>query len=508
MNTWIWTDGEGMALEFASMHPPNELIHALRQVSGMEGKVTRQPDDPVPRMRSSQATKTLMWVRWEGTDATTSKWLARFHEPQSFIYRTNCDASQLQRRQDVDLSTILARHGVPISQEKGIRRYKVHVYHLRVLAVFRCVLLGPSGLSSDQPIDLDRSDAVIRRICRLAIRALYCVGWDIGEVHIEQQQSGGMVVVESLLSPPELSSKELARHYAQAMLHDRDRFRDEAERSTPAMLGMDPEFILYDADQGKAVSASKFLPKEGPVGCDAVWVRSNGNRLDDEGIEQTVTVNSPIYPLVELRPEPREEPRDLIIQLMRTMQLAARTIPDSNLRWLAGGMPLPGLAIGGHIHFSGLWLNAQLLRVLDNYIALPIAIIEAKTSARRRPRYGILGDFRVQPHSGFEYRTLPSWLVSPVVTKGVIALAQLVALEYRLLTRRYTNDDRVVEAFYEGNSQFLADYFEPLYDDLSHLPSYGKYARYIEPLMDRIRQRVPWDEQQDIRKLWKIPPFQ
>ncbi len=496
-----------MALEFARNHPPHDLIRALRQGCGQEGKVMRHPDELMPLTRLTSESETLTWVRWEGSDESTNRWLNRLHTPQALIYRTNCDASYVQRRQDVDLSTILARHGIPISQEKGIRRYTVHVYHLRVLAVHRGVLIGPNGLSSEQPIDLDRSDAVIRRICRLAIRALYCVGWDIGEVHIEQQQSGGMVVV-SLLSPPELSSKELATQFALAMIHDRDRFRLEAERTTPAMLGMDPEFILYDAELGKTVSASKYLPKDGPVGCDAVWIRSSGNRLDEEGLEQTVTMNSPIYPLVELRPEPREEPRELIIQLMRTMQMAARSIPDRHLRWLAGGMPMPGLAIGGHIHFSGLWLNAQLLRVLDNYIALPLAIIEANTSARRRPRYGVLGDFRVQPHHGFEYRTLPSWLVSPVVTKGVIALAQLVASEYRSLTLRYTRDERVVEAFYAGNSSLLAGYFESLYDDLLRLPSYGKYAGYIEPLMDRIRHRVPWDEQQDIRKLWKIPPFQ
>ena len=70
---------------------------------------------------------------------------------------------------------------------------------------------------------------------------------------------------------------------------------------------------------------------------------------------------------------------------------------------------------------SRIWLTSRLLRVLDNYLALPFILIEDQNTKLRRPRYGFLGDFRRKTHGGFEYRTLPSWIVSPRITKGVIA---------------------------------------------------------------------------------------
>lgn len=41
-------------------------------------------------------------------------------------------------------------------------------------------------------------------------------------------------------------------------------------------------------------------------------------------------------------------------------------------------MPQPGFPLGGHLHFSGVALNGALLRALDNYLALPLALLEDK----------------------------------------------------------------------------------------------------------------------------------
>lgn len=110
-------------------------------------------------------------------------------------------------------------------------------------------------------------------------------------------------------------------------------------------------------------------------------------------------------------------------------------------------MPQPGFPLGGHLHFSGVSLNGALLRALDNYLALPLALLEDKRATRRRPHYGNLGDFRRQSYGGFEYRTLPSFLISPQLAKGVIGMAFLIASQYPRLQRRPLVRRRLTEPF-------------------------------------------------------------
>ncbi|MCZ4142661.1 hypothetical protein BZG17_33240, partial [Escherichia coli] len=128
--------------------------------------------------------------------------------------------------------------------------------------------------------------------------------------------------------------------------------------------------------------------------------------------------------------------RELIAHLLRAFGSASRSITDHTLIWQAGSMPQRGLPLGGHVHFSGITLNGELLRTLDNYLALPLAMLQDPRGDARRPRYGALGDFRLKSHGGFEYRTLPSFLVSPLVAKGVVGLAGLIASNYRRLRQR------------------------------------------------------------------------
>lgn len=257
------------------------------------------------------------------------------------------------------------------------------------------------------------------------------------------------------------------------------------------MLGADPEFLLL-SPQGKVVPASRFLQREGAVGCDAIVL--GGHRV--------------ILPLAELRPRPSHNPRELAGNLHRTMRLAARRINDESLSWLSGGMPLKGFPLGGHIHFSRCWLNSHLLRALDNYLALPLLLIEGETARSRRPRYGFLGDYRRQPHGGFEYRTLPSWLVSPAVARGVLSLAALIAGSYRKLPGNPLQHPDIQAYFYTGKKELLLGTVHKLWNDLESLEeAYAVYAADLKPLKEMIFAMKSWDEMQDFRKAWKIAPF-
>ena len=66
-----------------------------------------------------------------------------------------------------------------------------------------------------------------------------------------------------------------------------------------AAMGMDPEFVLMK-DNGEIVFASEFMEHGGSVGSDAVRFRGEV-----------------IYPIAELRPLPRANPKALMIEMQK-----------------------------------------------------------------------------------------------------------------------------------------------------------------------------------------------
>lgn len=370
-------------------------------------------------------------------------------------------------------------------------RYAVQVFNLRGIDV--CKLGGGgsqaglrTGSSVSSAVELEQSP-LMKRLTKMAVRSLYTLGLKSGEV-ILSTYGERQYVVEKITPLSKLRVPKLIRLYKQQQANLHNVLREEEKRGIQLMMGMDPEFLLVDSSSMQVVPASHFLERVGEVGCDAVHM---------EGITS--------FPVAELRPEPSLQPRGLLVELMHAMGSAKQLIRDRSLIWMAGGMPVPGLPLGGHLHFSGIVLTYSLVEVLDNYLALPVMLLEDHTSLTRRPRYGYLGDFRRQPHGGFEYRTLPSFLVSPMVAKGVVFLAYLIVRHYKQLALRPLNQDIIHRAYYEGNRNVIRDCVEPLFRDMMALSDYSEYAKYIDPLLDHISSGTIWDESRDIRPLWNIP---
>ncbi|MDF2721956.1 MAG: hypothetical protein K0Q59_1631, partial [Paenibacillus sp.] len=298
---------------------------------------------------------------------------------------------------------------------------------------------------------------------KAAFRLMHVLGLDYAMVDIGVTIHDRPVLMQ--LEPfPEMDG-QTGRLFEEALRRARHSADVAAETGERALIGADPEFLLVNAD-GKVVPASAYLPRRGRAGCDLV-------RIDGKVM----------YPLAELRPEPSSDPRQLVTNIRRAMLAASEWIPDKpGLRWLAGGMPAKGFALGGHIHLSGIALNMELLRVLDNYLALPLVLVEDERSKARRPRYGVPGDVRRKPHGGFEYRTLPSWLVSPRVAKGVLALTALIARHYRLLRRRPLAIHAVMRSYIAGSKLSLINSAAPLLDDIRGLPDFERYESMVSPL--------------------------
>ncbi|WP_162341853.1 putative amidoligase domain-containing protein [Paenibacillus paridis] len=395
--------------------------------------------------------------------------------------------------------------GAPLTSE---RLYLVSIVHLEPVEMVRIDATGKAlpgrrvesrnaelrnGDSRNvKPVDAGHKligawpeDPALRRVARTAAAALYALGLDIGEAEIALGGDGRTVVRAAWpkLRDTRLEAVMLRRF---AAWHAAARAGEGDRR---LRIGADPEFVLVTPG-GKIASASRFLGAGvgGAAGADALLV---GRRL--------------LYPVAELRPEPAEDPAALAANVRRLLLRAADRISDPSLRWAAGAMPVPGLALGGHIHLSGAPLTSRLLRLLDSYAAFPLALVEDPAGRARRPRYGMLGDFRLQPHGGFEYRTLPSWLVSPAAAKASFALALLCVREEQNLDYIPALEERYVEAYYAGDRAVLAGCLDALAASLAATNSYTELAPYIEPLLDAAKRGKTWDERSDIRIKWRLP---
>ncbi|MBY9082016.1 hypothetical protein KIH86_16595 [Paenibacillus sp. HN-1] len=327
---------------------------------------------------------------------------------------------------------------------------------------------------------------LFKRLGSLAVKALYGLGLDSGEVLITAGGEGHYTVtgISPLVSA---KGRALPEPYRQADEALRLALAGEGPNRPDLLMGMDPEFILLREDTGRVVPASRHLPLGGAAGCDAGPPGTRG-----------------VFPVAELRPGPRAAPRALMAQLRSAAMLADRLIPGPGIGWRAGGMPLRGWALGGHLHFSGVVLTAPLLRALDNYLALPVALLEDERASGRRPRYGTLGDFRLQPHGGFEYRTLPSFLVSPDIARGVIALAHLIVSRYEALPLRPLDREPVHAAYYGGGRKTLRAAAAPLIRQLRTLPEYAGLRGDAEPLLRMVEEGRRWEESRNIRELWRL----
>jgi hypothetical protein len=413
--------------------------------------------------------------------------------------------SVLQTKNKKKMRQTLMLHGLKVKPLEGNPVFRIDfqipVFHLTALTVFSKInstklwsALPYYQSNADSYEELDLSSRVgfhVRRAVREARKAVYALGLDFALVHIGILGMGDTVVID--VEPAPALNQRLAQCYADAM----NRFALELKapeqmkliQPKRIMMGADPEFILRKPN-GKIVSADRFMGRVGDVGCDAVVL--SGHRV--------------ILPLVELRPQPSSNPIILTRHLQSLMVQADRLINHPELDWLAGSMPIKGLPLGGHIHFSGVEVTSRLLRVLDNYLALPLVMIEGETANRRRPRYGFLGDFRHQPHGGFEYRSLPSWLISPEIAAGVLTLGFVIAHHYLDLNQRPLKQSDVQRAFYEGDKNLLEPIAEKLYQDIKRTSMYKKYQKELDLLFLMILSREVWQEQQDFRRKWGIKP--
>lgn len=380
-----------------------------------------------------------------------------------------------------ELTTLLRLNDVAVNPALE-PRWRVYVFDLRTVGVMKRV--GRRWRHIGQ-----WTAPPVYKLRETARRAVYALGLHFGAVDL-----GGVhgAVVRVLPDPP--LDRRLARAFARAM----ETYVAATQEAISAaygwttgpevVLGADPEFVLRHRRTGRTVSAARFFSRWGVVGLDRACFKRNGVL---------------IYPLAEVRPAPSPDPLELVENLRRAFARAASAVRGHRISFQAGGTMLRRFSIGGHIHFSNARLSTDLLRALDNYLALPVLLLENPVSSRlRRPRYGYLGDWRPQPHGGFEYRTPGSWVISPQYAAAVLCLAKAVAQEYPLLRRNIFLSSAMQRAFYAADKAVLRPRFFPLWNDLKASPVAREFSAHLELIHRMVSEERRWNERVDIKKRW------
>jgi len=409
-------------------------------------------------------------------------WVTEISDPESRIKRTFNTISAVRLCYDHEaIYRMMAANNIycgPQGDETINRNYSVFICDHEILSIKVNTILK-TGEKARYIKEIENT-----KVAELARRVILLLGLDLGLVNIDFTARRRFKIV-GVDPSPELRDKDLSK-IIEKIGHIRELDRTIAAKDIK--LGADPEFMLANAKSGKMVSASQFFPREGQIGCDNIRVPNRQQR-----------------PVAEVRPAPAYCPLDLTLNIRKCLDQAARMAPYRNLKWVAGSQPFAGFSIGGHIHFSNIKLDSGLLRALDNYVGIASFLIENPgTAIRRRRKYGLLGEYRLKNHGGFEYRTPGSWLVSREITAGILCLAKVVASRYYQLNKNYLNNPEAQEAFYKGNQEYFRELFPELWSDVQMLDLFDDYAETLSVIPRMIASEAVWDESQDIRKSWKV----
>lgn len=455
--------------------------------------VTPKPDNvyyltefiPGARVASSPLDSQDVLIYWD--DGEQGEAYYAFNSPDA--RRLLANSEEVYRI--LELNRVLTPNNIKGPVIRLRERYRVDIFDLKVIRVL--VKRGPNDVPQ---VIHDPEEKTAKKICSIALTALYVLGLDFGSVTLGVDADMKKVVLG--VNPGPRLSARLGRYFGQQIARNLEQLQREMDYCNSGgtipfapglMFGADPEFMLYHRKRRQWLIASDYLPKHGTVGTDAraIYRPKHG------------------YPLAELRPQPASNPLQLTEHIRAAIEFGKQYMPDSNIAWIAGSCPMKGFPIGGHIHFAGIQPTSRLVRALDNYLALPLLMLEnAYSAAQRRLRYGLLGDIRPKSHGGFEYRTPASWLVSESITRAVLCLAALVAHDYPFLRRNVLNTSEAQENFYRCNKAYFRATVLSIWEDITRTPLYRRYQDHLELIGDMLERGEEWQERVDIKRTWRL----
>lgn len=227
--------------------------------------------------------------------------------------------------------------------------------------------------------------------------------------------------------------------------------------------------------------------------------------------------------VAELRPTHDVNPIRVVRNIREVLKSGLRRNRElSEYTWKAGSM-VGNYPIGGHIHFGwdgtpsdlDSWFDVgKVMEAMDTYAAQIIMLLESRGEfrARLQTSYGGLGNYRQQAW-GWEYRVLGSWLASPRIAAGVLALSKTVYCDALGRNRDAGRGHRLVDAdivpnsddYRAANYRLARSRYTRLRDEVREMDGYRTYKRYIDFLFRLIESERTWfPRNPDMKATWKL----
>lgn len=188
-------------------------------------------------------------------------------------------------------------------------------------------------------------------------------------------------------------------------------------------IGADPEFVLIA--KNKPLSAREVCND---------WGNHNhfGREIGQDGL------------VFELRPDPSTDVFAVVANIRKILRIHIQKHPYLKKCIFTGGHAVEtqdrAFAIGGHIHMDtkaedavGMLEDNKFQHFLNKiiYNGFMSIINDKKNHAiRKHIGYGKANDFRNKGNGTIQYKTPPSWLVSPTLAFIFLALAKICGLLY------------------------------------------------------------------------------
>ncbi|KXZ39382.1 YheC/D like ATP-grasp [Alkalithermobacter thermoalcaliphilus JW-YL-7 = DSM 7308] len=333
----------------------------------------------------------------------------------------------------------------------------------------------------------DKDDKEKEEIFNISIKAIHALGLDYGVVNIGKDINGKYLVLD--VDPTcKYMDEECKNAYVDKLIQTILKYDKLVDEKKEVTIGADPECLIKDKFTGELIVASELFKESGYFG------------LDDRSLE----AQKKYFPIMEIRPDYSINPLKVFESIEQILISMYKHIHYKNVGIYSGSMPIYNYWIGGHIHF-GIKPNSKLIKALDNYLALLVMMIENPYTARqRKTKYGMLGNYRLKYHGGFEYCSISSWLVSPELAKAVLCLAKVISQEYLNLNKIFLSTYSDIRAYYLVNKDYFKDKIKTIIEDIKSTKTFLKYKDQIQPLFQKALLSESWNEQVDIKDTWNL----
>jgi hypothetical protein len=261
-------------------------------------------------------------------------------------------------------------------------------------------------------------------------------------------------------------------------------------------IGCDPEFMILASD-GKIVPSLTI--------CDDENLKNHFGREVGQGGW-----------LFELRPDPSTNIFALLANIRKIMKIHIRKFPYLKKCIFIGGHAAEDhFAIGGHIHistdemYSDDLLESNFKRFINKIIYSGFMhIINDKEGqyVRQTIGYGKARDFRCCKYdsSSLEYRTPPSWLVSPTLAFIFLTLAKICGLLY--INKKYFNiNDEIYNLSHDTHKgMLLLKRFFTVVKICDGLMEEEDVVKCIEMLENLPNKRINLNWNRDFKIAWQL----